>query len=67
MIRRETEPMTERILNPELDHLVRQLNLQEPSEAEPEEATAGPVALRPEAPAAGELLDRPAQARVEEG
>jgi len=62
--------MTERILNPELDHLVRQLNL-EPSTAEPEEGEAaepaGPVPLRAEAPPPGELLDRPAQSRVEEG
>jgi twitching motility protein PilT len=67
MIRRETEEMTERILNPELDQLVRQINRQEAGQdteaTEPEEPAA-PV-FAPSSPA--EILDRPVQSHVEEG
>jgi twitching motility protein PilT len=63
--------MTERIRNPELDQLVRQINLGEPGAEEPEETGAllgfAPPSIGAAPPAAGELLDRPAQARVEEG
>jgi twitching motility protein PilT len=58
--------MTERILNPELDQLVRQIN-REATEPEPEEPAAPPFALPGTAPFPSELLDRPAQSRVEEG
>jgi twitching motility protein PilT len=66
--------MTERIRNPEMDQLVRQINLEEAGdeqELEPAEApafTAAPALSAPPAPSPStELLDRPAQARVEEG
>jgi twitching motility protein PilT len=73
MIRRETEEMTERILNPELDQLVRQINRQDAGqdteEAEPEPAAPvfTPVLGTKAEPPAAEILDRPVQSRVEEG
>ncbi|HEX7182954.1 MAG TPA: PilT/PilU family type 4a pilus ATPase [Thermoanaerobaculia bacterium] len=60
--------MKERIRNPEMDELVRELNQESPAE-EPGEATA-PGLSRPWAGAvepAGEALDLLSQARVEEG
>jgi twitching motility protein PilT len=64
--------MTERIRNPEMDQIVRQINRQ-PGEDEPAglDDRAEPPSFSPPpgvAPAlAIDLLDRPAQARVEEG
>jgi len=79
----ENDAMTERIRNPEMDQLVRQLNTGEAVERTtaddlPDEFTEPPSFVTPRAglvpgiaPAAtapvAELLDRPAQARVEEG
>jgi twitching motility protein PilT len=73
--------MTERIRNPEMDQLVRQINREESAGEEPEGlADPDPVSFAPFAPlaplgnhppgeeaAATEILDRPLQARVEEG
>jgi twitching motility protein PilT len=67
--------MTQRIRNPEMDQLVRQLNRETGEGASganaPGAADAAPGPLSapafPEAPLAIELLDRPLQARVEEG
>jgi twitching motility protein PilT len=57
------EAMTERILNPELDQLVRQLNRETP-EADP---TPAPDDLLSSPPPVADLLDPPTQSRVEEG
>jgi twitching motility protein PilT len=60
--------MTQRIRNPELDQLVRQINREESAGDGPDDSTAAvSFAPLPEAPPAVELLDRPLQARVEEG
>ncbi|HBL27716.1 MAG TPA: type IV pili twitching motility protein PilT [Acidobacteria bacterium] len=63
--------MTEQIRNPELDQLVRELNRRTPApeaaERTPFVPAAGAAAPRSALPEAFEPLDKPAQARVEEG
>jgi len=74
------EQIPERIPNPDLDQLVRQINREAAADEKPEPepdlaATPAPAftAVSPSgasgaaAPLAGQLLDRPVQARVEEG